>query len=256
LKSRVIVGAAIALATLLAFAAGFVWSPKIVAASALLLGVLSYMEIATWQDSDSAETKLNHMPAAQLLGTLFFSLFAFVLFTGGSVAFFALALRNLTAAAGVVAVAYAADTSAMSLGKLCAKLPVVGKTDRPLLNWAPSKTIAGFIGGYLGGLAMAFLAFSAIPALAPSALPTLPTAALFLMPAVAIFADLLGSAFKRCSGIKDSGEVLATKRANKNRETTWSRTLGRLWRAMLPHGGFLDRFGTVFLLSIFIYLNI
>lgn len=240
MKSRVIVGAAIALATLLVFAAGFVWSPKIVAAFAATLGVFSYLEICSWQDADSAKTKLDQTSIAQLLWALLFSLFAFMLFMGGSTAFFALSLRDLNATAGVVAVAYATDTSAMGIGKLCKKVPLIGLREPPLLKWAPTKTVAGFIGGYLGGLFAAL--FLASIGFLPGP-PTAPTATVFFIPVVAILADLLGSAFKRCSGVKDSGQVLAQ-----------NRTLGRLWRAMLPHGGFLDRFGTVFLLSAFIYI--
>jgi CDP-diglyceride synthetase len=168
-----------------------------------------------------------------------------LLFLGGGITLVLLALCNIRFVVGVFVVAYATDTAALATGKLLKSNPVIGKTKRPLLKFAPSKTLAGFIGALFGGLTVTF----ALCGL--GLLPAKPLAA--LAPAIVIAADLLGSGFKRTFGIKDSGQILAEYRQNyKGNETFFS----HFWRGMLPHGGFLDRFGSVFLLAAGIYLLI
>ncbi|MDR0979950.1 MAG: phosphatidate cytidylyltransferase [Candidatus Nomurabacteria bacterium] len=333
MRGRVKAGIGIALFSITIFVLGFLYSPQVVAISALALGFCIYCEIASWQEVDRPkqpnpkQEQPNPSPeqpkpeqisskqaepsqpnykqpkpiTRQGVWQALFGLFAMSLFLFGSIALYLLALRSLGLAVAVFAVAYTTDMAAMGLGRLASKNPIIGKTDPPLLKWAPSKTLAGFIGGYLGGLIMASVMFRLLPELLPQifgvpnspsvagvpAQPSLfnliglfglagppqpmPLFAIFLAPIIAIFADLLGSRFKRINGIKDSGQILAEERLTETPQcirgprgsvlkeytiyggkTLWTRTLGRLWRGILPHGGFLDRFGTVVVLALFV----
>jgi len=237
LKSRIIVGAAITALTAAALAASWLWSPRVLVALAISIVTLIYAEISSWSNKQDKQKddRVSRIIAAIAVGALGLS----TIVAGGITLGF-LALSDIGIVVGIFAVAYTTDTSAILTGKILRNNRTIGKREKPLLGFAPSKTLAGFIGAIIGGLTVTHLMVSID--LWPPQQPQI-----LLAPFVVITGDLLGSGFKRIFHVKDSGEVLAEKR-----ETLFSRTLGLLWRGMLPHGGFLDRFGSVLLLSLFL----
>ncbi|MDR0601821.1 MAG: phosphatidate cytidylyltransferase [Treponema sp.] len=86
-----------------------------------------------------------------------------------------------------------------------------GKGNRGIIPASPNKSTAGFIGGIaaavLAGAAGVFLFPSVF---VPRLLPSLPSGLItgFLMGTAASLGDLLESALKRSSGIKDSGSII------------------------------------------------
>jgi CDP-diglyceride synthetase len=133
------------------------------------------------------------------------------------------------AAAALVFVAvFALDTSAYFGGKVFGGVRMAPEI-------SPNKTWAGAVVGFLGAVALSLL-FLVLPAIPGSpalgkALP--PLAFLVIGAAVGVFGqvgDLLESAVKRWGGVKDSGH------------------------ALLGHGGFLDRFDSLFLAAPACYL--
>jgi phosphatidate cytidylyltransferase len=88
---------------------------------------------------------------------------------------------------------------------------LLGKSNRGIIPVSPNKSVAGFA----GGIAAAVLAGAAGVCLFPSVfvprlLPPVPSGLVmgFLMGTAASLGDLLESAFKRSSGIKDSGSII------------------------------------------------
>jgi phosphatidate cytidylyltransferase len=72
---------------------------------------------------------------------------------------------------------------------------------------SPNKTLVGFIGGFLGALALGYLYVAAVPDLLGRA--SLSHGIFFLV--IAVFGnlgDLLESALKRSAALKDSGSII------------------------------------------------
>lgn len=93
------------------------------------------------------------------------------------------------------------DSGAWLLGML------FGKNNRGVVAASPNKSIAGFIGGYLGSIA----AGTAANLLWPNIFfGSIAKAVLFgiLVASAAIVGDLVESVFKRCSDMKDSGFIM------------------------------------------------
>ncbi|MCL2038315.1 phosphatidate cytidylyltransferase [Candidatus Saccharibacteria bacterium] len=243
MKSRTVLGALIALTTAAILTLSALWTSFVLIVSLSALLICIYAEIMSW--SSWRNEALTHTSALALI----FSAFMLLLIIGGGIALAFLGWRSIRLATGIFALAFITDTAALFAGVLLSDSPILGKRDRPLLKFAPSKTLAGFLGALLIGLTTTFglCGFGFLP-LDPIVI---------LSPVVIVLADILGSGFKRIYGIKDSGQILAEyRRAYKPRETSRDRESfsSRLWRAMLPHGGFLDRFGSVLLLAAFISL--
>jgi phosphatidate cytidylyltransferase len=94
------------------------------------------------------------------------------------------------------------DTFAYLTGKFLAK-----RSGPPLLAVSPNKTLVGFIGGFLGALALGYLYVAAVPDLLGRA--SLSHGIFFLV--IAVFGnlgDLLESALKRSAALKDSGSII------------------------------------------------
>ncbi|MDR1419202.1 MAG: phosphatidate cytidylyltransferase [Treponema sp.] len=88
---------------------------------------------------------------------------------------------------------------------------LLGKNNRGIMPVSPNKSVAGFV----GGIAAAVLAGAAGVLLFPSVFvprlfPPVPSGLVmgFLMGTAASLGDLLESAFKRSSGVKDSGAII------------------------------------------------
>ncbi len=97
------------------------------------------------------------------------------------------------------------DTFAYLAGKFLAPRKRDGQV--PLLTVSPNKTLVGFLGGFFGALLTGFLFRTAFPGLLEG---TLPAHLLFflLLAALGNAGDLIESALKRSSSIKDSGNLV------------------------------------------------
>ncbi|MCB1187516.1 phosphatidate cytidylyltransferase [bacterium] len=159
-----------------------------------------------------------------VLLTLSYSLFAHVAAYDGAFPYMLLLISS----------SWVADTAAIVAGKTMGRTPLA-----PAIS--PKKTVEGALGGVLAagvGWMMAWLIwphdgamvdFMAVNGLRPYALPLLfVTGALIAV--VGIFGDLTFSLFKRKAGLKDYG------------------------KAMPGHGGWLDRFDSMVLVTPFIWL--
>jgi len=82
-----------------------------------------------------------------------------------------------------------------------------GKNNRGFVKASPNKSIAGFIGGFIGSIASAVLAYFVWPSLFDNSLVALIVTAFFTAFA-AILGDLVESIFKRSAGVKDSGMII------------------------------------------------
>ena len=237
MESRVNLGAIIALVTLVILGLGVHVTPWLVVTVIAFTIVLIYAEIKSWF------SWRNNSPRDKSVSTLLLGSFTLAFLTAGAIALSVLAIGNMRFVIGVFVIAYGSDTAAILVGRGCSDCPVIGRSKRPIFKFAPSKTLAGFLGAALFGL-FCTLALGSI-----GLLPARPLT--LLSPLIVIAADLLGSGYKRRFGIKDSGEIMAQYHQNDSGREAW---FSRLWRGMLPHGGFLDRFGSVLLLALFIYL--
>ncbi|MCI1207819.1 MAG: phosphatidate cytidylyltransferase [Treponema sp.] len=82
-----------------------------------------------------------------------------------------------------------------------------GKNNRGVVAVSPNKSIAGFIGGFLGAIAAAVLSHQVWPAVFHGTV--LKSVVLGLVIACsAIIGDLVESVFKRSAGVKDSGTII------------------------------------------------
>lgn len=84
---------------------------------------------------------------------------------------------------------------------------LLGKNNRGFVKASPNKSIAGFIGGFVGSVAAAVLAYFVWPSLFKNSLIALIVTAVFSAFA-AILGDLVESIFKRSAGVKDSGTIV------------------------------------------------
>lgn len=78
---------------------------------------------------------------------------------------------------------------------------------RNIVQVSPNKSLAGFIGGFLGSLAVGALCFFLFPKIGGRGLPALLVTAGFVGVST-IFGDLVESAMKRSAGVKDSSAVV------------------------------------------------
>lgn len=87
-----------------------------------------------------------------------------------------------------------------------------GKNNRGYVRVSPNKSIAGFIGGYLGAILTCLIATFAFPQIIETqdlALKIIKAVSLgFITATAAIIGDLTESAFKRSSNKKDSGMLI------------------------------------------------
>jgi len=86
-----------------------------------------------------------------------------------------------------------------------------GKNNRGLIASSPNKSIAGFIGGMAGSIAIGITASKLLPGVFISnVMPAAPAAAIlgFFTGIAAILGDLGESALKRSAGVKDSGTLI------------------------------------------------
>ena len=84
---------------------------------------------------------------------------------------------------------------------------LLGKNNRGFIKASPNKSIAGFIGGFIGSIAAGLLGYFFWPALYEGTVLKI----IFLSICIAfssIVGDLAESIFKRSSGIKDSGHII------------------------------------------------
>jgi len=82
-----------------------------------------------------------------------------------------------------------------------------GKNNRGLIAASPNKSVAGFIGGYLGSLLAAGISFFLFPDPFATSIPKLVILAFFTATA-AIIGDIVESVMKRSAGLKDSGSFV------------------------------------------------
>lgn len=98
-------------------------------------------------------------------------------------------------------IVFGSDSIAWFFGML------LGKNNRGIIKASPNKSIAGFIGGFIGSLAVAILVWFVLPFFKEQSLVSLLVLAFFTCLA-AIVGDLIESVFKRSANIKDSGSVI------------------------------------------------
>ena len=115
---------------------------------------------------------------------------------------------------------FAVDTGSYFVGRAIGRRPLA-------LAISPKKTVEGFLGGYMAGFA-AVVGLAAIFDLGVSA-PKIVLLAL-LLPPIAVAGDLLESATKRATGIKDASELIP------------------------GHGGVLDRLDSILFTFALVYL--
>ncbi|MCR5289208.1 MAG: phosphatidate cytidylyltransferase [Treponema sp.] len=84
---------------------------------------------------------------------------------------------------------------------------LLGKSNKGFVAASPNKSIAGFIGGYVGSIAAALL----VRHIWPQVFPYSQTKSIllgFIIATAAIIGDLAESVFKRAAGLKDSGVII------------------------------------------------
>lgn len=84
---------------------------------------------------------------------------------------------------------------------------LLGKHNRGFLPASPNKSIAGFIGGYIGAIAAGIAGFYVFPAVFSGPIWKVITLAL-LTATASIVGDIIESIFKRSAGVKDSGNLI------------------------------------------------
>jgi phosphatidate cytidylyltransferase len=97
------------------------------------------------------------------------------------------------------------DSAAWAAGML------FGKGNRGIIPASPNKSIAGYAGGFAASVLVALIAVYRLPGVfAPSRLPSLPAGIILglFSGAAASLGDLVESAIKRSSGVKDSGFLI------------------------------------------------
>ncbi len=84
---------------------------------------------------------------------------------------------------------------------------LLGKNNRGIIKASPNKSVAGFIGGFVGSIAAGLLGWKLFPEIFAG--PVYKAILLSLFTAfAAIVGDLAESVFKRSSGLKDSGHIV------------------------------------------------
>ena len=82
-----------------------------------------------------------------------------------------------------------------------------GKNNRGVIPASPNKSIAGFIGGYIGAIIAGIFSYVVFPDVFGTSI--IKTFILALLTATAaIIGDIIESVFKRSAGVKDSGTVI------------------------------------------------
>lgn len=94
------------------------------------------------------------------------------------------------------------DTFAYIVGSL------FGRFTRHPFPVSPNKSIAGFIGGFVGALALGLIFIRVFPSALAEAALTLRASLILLIALSANVGDLIESALKRRAGIKDSGKLM------------------------------------------------
>lgn len=82
----------------------------------------------------------------------------------------------------------------------------MGKNNRGIIKVSPNKSIMGFIGGFIGSIAIGILAYLLFPSLFNSLTKMILLG--FLTAFAAILGDLAESVMKRSAQIKDSGNII------------------------------------------------
>lgn len=96
---------------------------------------------------------------------------------------------------------FTCDSTAWLFGVL------LGKNNKNIFKASPNKSIAGYIGGFVGPLLLGFLGWKFIPFLSEQSLLSI-LAIAFFAALTSIIGDLVESVIKRCANFKDSGRII------------------------------------------------
>ncbi len=84
---------------------------------------------------------------------------------------------------------------------------LLGKNNKGLIKASPNKSVAGFIGGFIGSVLAGLLGYFIWPEIFAGSVVKIIVVSI-CMAAAGIIGDLSESVFKRSSGVKDSGKII------------------------------------------------